>query len=618
MSGGADWGKRWQGDARLAICGVVAWVWLWRWVDPSRAYDNPSLSALPSFGPDAMFARANWSVIGGPLQQASEWLSQLWHWSAAATTLLVASALAVAAGVDRAASSLAGRRLPGLRYAPFLLCLLLDGHYMHLLDWQIGWAAALFAVSAELSWSESRPAVRAAVLLPAAGLVYYVLGGPALIAVPLAAFGEGRRRETRLLAGALATSPLWLPALAQRAAFDHPLAQVYEALLPRAVGIDQYGVVRSAALGMIAFGVLVGAVAVRPAQPRAPRPALAWLAPVVTIALMFAVGRDRVDCVRMQLGQLAARRDWTGLLAAAKQLAPQELIQFDDYHVLLALAHTGQVGERLFEFGLPTTSILRDDPRLGGGEVVRRMRTQHGVMLRAVSLELGLVNEAEHELHETLETQGTYPALLVPMARVQIMKGRPEAARVLLRLAAAQPGDPAGAAPLLRALTADPRLASDPVQAGLERNRMQGDVYYEQRLMPLLEQVTSEHPGHRLAQEYLLALYLLDNQLDRLVAALPTLPDPARDTLPRHIEEALLCQEVLTGRPVPLGRWTIRGETRSRFDDYIRALGCGRDGMVDYLRTPRRPPRAAAKVLGSPWSDTYYYYRMFGMAGVAR
>jgi hypothetical protein len=324
---------------------------------------------------------------------------------------------------------------------------------------------------------------------------------------------------------------------------------------------------------------------------------------------------DPVEGARLAISAHAARGEWPAVLSAADRLGPIHTTQFEGYAILLALAHTRQAGDSLFRYGLQPFSLLRDDPRLGDTIAQLTARAQNGLQLCSLELELGFVNEAEHEIHESLETQGTYARLLVPMARVQVLEGRPEAARVFLRLAAAQPGDPAGAKPLQRALRTDPTLSGDAQQNALARHRLGTDLCAATTAIPLLEEVIKEHPDHRLAWEYLTIWYLLENQLDKLVTTLPSLPRFGREALPRHDEEAVLCYEALNGRQADLGSWRIRAETRQRFDAFIQALGCRDNELAMVLRVPGRFSVSAAPPRLGAWRDTYYYYRLFGTSG---
>jgi hypothetical protein len=620
MVGGEECEGRRQADARLALFVVVAFVWLWLCVDPSRTYYGAGLTALPAFSPDVMFRRAYFTTLGGPVRFVSAWLSQFFLWPAWGAAILTALAAAAAVVTDRLVTCLAGRRLHGYRYAPALLFLLLDGHYLHLVDWQLGWVVALAATDVVLRRPEGRPAVRLALLLAEVALLYGLLRGPAVVAVPLLALGETRRRETRFLAAVLVLWLASLPWLGTWCGFDQPLGEVYRVLFGPLLPNDEYGMARAAVAGMAAFALLLGALALMAAPSAKPRlelrPLLAWAGVAAGCAALVVAGGDRVEGRRLEMCAHAERGEWDAVLATAHRMGARDITQYEDYNILLALTHTGQSGDWLFRYGLPLFSMLRGDPRLGDEETILKMRTQHGLQLCELDLELGFINMAEHETHESLETQGTYPGLLVPMARIEVLQSRPRAAKVFLRLAAAQPGDPEGAAPLLRALRDDPALSGDDEQTGLARNRLHTDMYNDYSTTHMLEQAVKEHPDHRLAYEYLMAWYLLSNQTDKLVAAIPTLPAFGREALPRHYEEAVLCQEALTGAHADLGPWRIRSETRRRFEAFTHALGCAGDELAAALRVPSRPPLWAARVWRGPWSDTYYYYRLFGTSGV--
>ncbi|MBI5835260.1 MAG: hypothetical protein HZB16_23380 [Armatimonadetes bacterium] len=619
MGGERNEEARWPGDLRLAVCALVAWLWLWLRVDPSGMYHGSGLTLLPTYSVDPVSRAGQLALIGGPLGYASAWLAQWFVWPAAGAGLLTLCALAAALAADRAATCLAGKRVPGVRYVPWLMFLLADGQYLYLLDWQAGWAVALGAAATYLSWSQPRPAVRALVGLAALAALYRLLGGAALVAVPLAAVGETRWRGRRWVSVTAVVAGLAMPWVACRLGFDQAPAQAYRNLLPLAAFNDQFGIARAIGLGMLAFGVLAGALAVSTATQarRAPRPAVAW-AGVSAMLLLVLVGfRDGSQAVSLDLCRRAADGDWAGLLASSQRLEPLTRTCWEDANILLALAHTGQVGDQLLARGVRTLAFLRDAPVFGDQVAVTRMRGQGGLQLRDLMLDLGLVNHAEHDNEEALETQGIYAPVAVSMARIQVLQGRPETARVLLRLAAAQPGDPAGAGRLLHALRGDPSLAGDPAQVALSQNRLHTDLYRAAQLLPVLEQATIEHPENRLAWEYLMAACLLFNEVPRLVAALPRMTAYGRTALPRHCEEAVLCHELLTGRPAELGRWSVRPEARARFAAFGQALG-GADSVADALWQPNHPKPNAARVWQGAWTDTYYYYRLFGMSGAVR
>lgn len=122
-------GPRWPGDLRLAAFLVIAALWLRYRVDPSLTYFGAGITSLPSFSPDPLFLRGHLARPGGPVQYLAAWVSQWLYepWFGALLLTLVAGATAVA--LDRVITMVAGRRLSGLRYAPAVVCLILDGRY---------------------------------------------------------------------------------------------------------------------------------------------------------------------------------------------------------------------------------------------------------------------------------------------------------------------------------------------------------------------------------------------------------------------------------------------------------------------------------------------------------
>lgn len=465
---------------------------------------------------------------------------------------------------------------------------------------------------------------RLVALLFGLATLYYLAGGAVCVAAALLAPAALRAPQGALLAAATVTWTAALPWLSTQLGFDRPLAVAYQELAAPAVRLDPLGdIARSLTLGRPALALLVAALAVRTATARssARRDGAAWLGPLLaTACLLTPVAHDRGQQGRLQLAAHAARGEWSELLAVADRLSPGQLSYLESYAILLALAHTGQTGEALFRYPMQPYSLLRSADRRYGGDPgsVQKFRAASGPQLYDLDLDLGLVNAAEHGIHETLEAYGTRGRMLVSMARIQVLKGRPRAARVFLHLATAEPWVRPQAAALLAALERDPTLASDPRQEELRRHAVTRDELGVKTITAEFESLVREHPEHRLAREYLLAWYLLSHQLDRLVAMLPTLPAAGCDHLPRHYEEAVLVWEALHHQHAALGPWRVREETRARFRQFVAALRCDVDELPAVLATPGQPPDWALRLWESPWSDTYYYYRLFGISGVPR
>jgi hypothetical protein len=212
-------------------------------------------------------------------------------------------------------------------------------------------------------------------------------------------------------------------------------------------------------------------------------------------------------------------------------------------------------------------------------------------------LELGQVNEAEHLAHEALEIEGNRPDLLRLLAQINILKDRPQAARVFLNLLAQAPFQGAWAGGCLRDLENDPRLPDDQALALIRSRMVTTDLPHDQ--MPaesLFQQLLQSNPRNQMAFDYLLAQYLVTRDLDRLIKQLGRLDDFGYSAIPRHLEEAVLLYQRLNGVPVDLHGRQIRPEAVQRFGQFIEALNRARKNPND------RP------ALARNFRDTFWFY----------
>lgn len=605
----------------LLVVGAVYLLLRYR-VDPSLSYAGTPMTAVPTYSPDPLFLREHLTTIGGPVRGLGAWLCGWFYSPAPGALVLTLTAAAGALFADRAATALAGRRLPGLRYALVLLWVGLDGHYLNCLPWQLGWVISLAAADAYVRWPETRPGSRLVVAVVGLTVLYYLAGGAFLVAVPLVA-AAGLRPTGAPLAGLVAL--FWavaLPWVSTRAGFDRPLRLAYQDWLVRPWSDDPTGSISLALSAVVpAFALLLAAGSMQARQAAAKPPAkpwLSWLGLALVLGALLPLSSAPDARSRLQLFAAAQQRDWPEVLHVADRLSPSAVGYLEGYQILLALGHEGRLGEALFRYPVQPFTYLRTADRRLTEVDVSQLRAHAGVQLCDLDLELGLVNTAEHDTHETLETKGAYPTLLLRMARVEVVKGRPDAARVFLRLATALPASRVEAARLLTKLAVDPTLADDALVQLARARRTTTDIIGNSSVTQQFENLVSDHPDNRLGVEYLFGWYLLSHQLSKLTAALPSLPAWGRVQLPRHYAEAALVQEVLTGEPVELGPWTIPDDVRQRFERFRAALGLDADDLRVVLDRPDLLPYRASALVGGQWADTYYHYRLFGTSGAPR
>jgi hypothetical protein len=287
-----------------------------------------------------------------------------------------------------------------------------------------------------------------------------------------------------------------------------------------------------------------------------------------------------------QIEYYAGRKEFDKVLAIAAPLPA--LDRASEVRLRLALYHAGRLSQDLFAYTNQATWQLLPGLSLGFGPC----RAQCDTLV-----ELGQVNVAEHLAHEALELEGNRPDLLRLLAQINILKNRPQAARVFLNLLAQAPFERAWAAACLRGLDNDPRLSDDKALALIRSRMVTTDLPHSQ--MPaesLLLQLLDSNPRNQMAFDYLLAQHLLNRDLDRLIEQFGRLDDFGYTAIPRHLEEAIVLYQHVKGTPVDLHGRQIHPETVQRFRQFAEALQRARKDPED------------RQALARSFRDTFWFY----------
>lgn len=260
-----------------------------------------------------------------------------------------------------------------------------------------------------------------------------------------------------------------------------------------------------------------------------------------------------------------------------------------------ALAETGQLADKFFAYPQNMTQTILPNYSCPN-EVLRQYA--------ALMLELGHIEEANHFASEALELEGELPMTLKLLARIFILKGRPEAARVYLHRLRLSLHDREWCDRILTALDHDPTLANEPGIGGIlpllvTEDRLNADSE------TLLSLSVSANPANRQAFEYLVMLHLSEGQMDKFTKIMPLLERviPA-GPLPRHIEEAVLYIAAVNGaggmNPIVA---RIRPETVARFSTWVNLIQSRNERLAQ--------GSAAEDESLIPFGDTFWYYLTF-------
>jgi hypothetical protein len=330
-------------------------------------------------------------------------------------------------------------------------------------------------------------------------------------------------------------------------------------------------------------------------EPQLPRLVLAGTF-ASGVALVW-LSMDTSSRATARLEQATARREWGQALAAAREV--RTWTASARLNLIRALYHAGRLPEDLFSF--PQSRGLDLLPGYDAGLAMGRALGQ-------TLLELGAVNLAEHMAHEALELEGARPDTLRLLARINVLKDRPEAARIFLNRLRLAPFHRAEAERALRELADDPRGMND-AELRLIRARLPitdlatGTLPTE----ALLQHLLAASPTNHMAYACLLTHRLLDAKLEPLAHDLAPWASHGYTALPRPCAEAVLFARGQAGQNQAVWQaYPVPPMTAARYQRF-----------VEMGRRHRDNPAAGRAALAPEFGDTFWYYQMFGRTAPA-
>jgi hypothetical protein len=567
--------------AGAAVFLVGSFLYVWLRVEPLLEYH--------SYGPYFFRQRAFMETFlgrpGGLASYAGVFLAQLNCLNCLGALAFVLSECLVLLAALVCLARISGRAPGFAALVPLFLLLLLRNRYgCPVPALSAGLLLALAASAAHVSLPWRRPWLSTAVSGLISGLLFLLAGlwSALLFAVLCCLFVFIQGRDWPAGLGCLV-----LALAAPLVAIGAGNLEMTSLVNPWPEGVDWVLVAALYASVPVAGAVL--ALLPKPAPRAGRRFHTAWPGQTVAV-LAFLLGWAAVWLTFDRRQKLLAEIDYDSscgqyeaVLAAARQL--KALDHPAKVRLHLALYHTGRLAEELFSFH----NMIDDEFFKGiGGD----WRAQSQPLF-----ELGLVNDAEHMAHEALETEGDRPDLLRLLARINLLKNRPQAAQIFLNVLSLIPFQGERANPAWPARDPQRPAAEPSFLARMRTQVLTNEVPHDGLpLGTLLEVLLVSNPTNQMAFEYLMAHYLMELELKKAVERLRLLPNFHYALIPRPYEEALLLYEQVAGVQVKLNGPTLRPETAGRFrqfQDALRRLDGGAQG-----------PAALAANFG----DTYWYY----------
>ncbi len=605
----------------LVGAGAVC-VYLALRVDPSVFYEHAGY--FPPFHYGTEFLRPFLARPGGPSQYVAAYLAQACSDRWLGAGVLAALALLLGWGYALCLRYAAGKRTALWMVPPVLAAVLVWTRYGFHLDSITALALALLAAAA---YAHPRidavpPRRRGAAAVGLLVLGYWLCGGAAYVCVLLIAAVEHQRRRQPRLSALLLLSGLLIPVGLGHLTFALPLREAATRLLPYSdTSRLEGGLALCLLYGLAVLPSVVlflkhdvPAASNRAGKRSGPRRRSVWgritprwqaLVGVAGALAVIAAAWPAHTARRLAVMKHCRARQWDRVLAAAATLPADRFTLDVSYAVNLALYHTGQLGQSMFTFPQGPRSLS-----LGTAFASAANRAYYSERPKAVfdtglaTLEMGLANEAEHVAHEAVEIYGPHPTILKQLAFVNLVKRRPEAARVFLQALCQDPVARPWARATLASLDRAPTELLDGEWVTAMRANLAAGQDSNAPMLTLAERCRGQleaNPRNRMAFEYLMGQHLITHDLEGFVRALPGCEALGILSLPRHYQEAVLLYEATTGKQVP--RWSsqVDPEIRERFRQFA-AVVAPRAGPAD----PGQALAAADAFVG-----TYFHHYVF-------
>lgn len=585
------------GPPRAAAFLGLCYLYVWLRIQPHLIFHVQE----PVFFRGGTFLHDFLQIPGGASAYAAAFAGQSYTigWLGALLLTLVAGAIGWC--VRDYVRTVTGRQLDLAMYVPVVLLLVLHNRYHYDLAFDLSLLAVVAAAATTVRLTQ-KPWGRCLVVLAAAPILYWTVGGAWLLFALLGAIGTAVAGGTLAALACLATGAV-VPWLATLTVYPGTLSDAYLHLLPIS-GPYLLGEPRLIAVATLLylFTPLLTLAVVWLPSPRE----LAGMARVglgvglaVLGGLLVYGTFDANHRTMLEIDHQARARNWDGVLDGVGDLHAYDVLTV--YNIQRALCYSGRLSTELFAFPhLHSRSIFVPSP-----EAPSRFLT-----LADNLLELGYVNKAEHMLQEALEIHGDRPTILRRLVTVNVLKDRPGAARVYLGLLARSPLDRAWAQQYLADLAVDPQRQDESELARLRGMMVQVDYPGFFSTEDILRQLLERNPANMLAFDLLMGHYLQTARPDKIVQNLKRLDQFPEafpgGQMPRLFEEAVMMwatqvrSQTGTMPTLPLHGRELSTATQTRYAEFSQVLAAHR-GNVE----------GARQALGERHGDTFWYYYLY-------
>jgi len=308
---------------------------------------------------------------------------------------------------------------------------------------------------------------------------------------------------------------------------------------------------------------------------------------VMVLVIHFSYNRKNAEF--FQIEKLAVNEDWDGLLQYTGQHPSNNL--FGTFYTNLALVSKGRLCKDLFRYsqGFGRRGLCFEwDSK---SEILRR----GGDFYWAVSF----VNEAHHWAFESMIVDGFTQRNLTRLIETELVRENFKIAKKYIDLLGSSMFQRRLADHYRPFLNNPAAIQQDPELGPRMRLHINQDFFSEgQDLESNLSMLLANNPLDRPAYDYLMALFMLEKEVDKIAERLPEYIEICNGMLPELVDESLMVY-MFTHKEDFLSDINVSVSTMQRFQEYTRILRQYRD------------PAVAARMLYPSFQNSFWFYLNF-------
>lgn len=319
------------------------------------------------------------------------------------------------------------------------------------------------------------------------------------------------------------------------------------------------------------------------------------LVPVALLIVLALVCIQRIDKKNSHyfyVEKLFYQQKYDEIIAFNSQSPSNNILT--NYLNNIALAETGQLGDRLFQFPQSTD----------GGTLFLKWDLLTEVLKRGgyYYYTLGVINEAQRWAYEFMVMRGLTPEGLKMLIKTELINGNYKVAQKYISILKNTLFYKKEAQDFEQLLFDDEAVNRHPELGRKKALKTKQDFFVlSEEPAANIDWIIAADSTNYAAVEYKLALLMLQKDMAQIVEMLPVLEKCGFRKIPKNVEEAVVAYQQLKLGEIPeLQRLRINQETVQRFRQYYR---------VFQENSANR--EQAQRALARDFSDTFWYYVFF-------